>query len=76
AGWLFPYNGRAYVESGDVYQMLAGNLPEKTTGGVDFAGSRDKGPQIVPMAGVASRPAVLDTHRSIQRRTRKPGQIC
>ncbi|MGW0215926.1 YrhB domain-containing protein [Micromonospora chokoriensis] len=26
-GWLFPYDGKAYVESNDVREIMAGNIP-------------------------------------------------
>ncbi len=38
--WIFPYNGRAYVERDDWREMLAGNVPiavDKETGVDDFA---------------------------------------
>jgi hypothetical protein len=38
--WIFPYNGRAYVERDDWREMLAGNVPvavDKETGAAGFA---------------------------------------
>ncbi|MFJ6167338.1 YrhB domain-containing protein [Micromonospora orduensis] len=37
--WVFPYNGKAYVELGDWQQAMAGNVPvvvNKITGDVGF----------------------------------------
>jgi hypothetical protein len=38
--WIFPYNGRGYVERDDFSQVMAGNIPiavDKETGVADFA---------------------------------------
>ncbi|MFI1995727.1 YrhB domain-containing protein [Actinoplanes sp. NPDC020271] len=37
--WVFPYNGRGYVERGDINEAMAGNAPlavSKETGAVTF----------------------------------------
>jgi hypothetical protein len=38
--WVFPYNGRAYVERDDWREAMAGNVPvavDKVTGAVGYA---------------------------------------
>ncbi|MEW1587645.1 YrhB domain-containing protein [Micromonospora vinacea] len=38
--WVFPYNGKAYVEAGDWRQAMAGNVPiavDKSTGEARFS---------------------------------------
>ncbi|MEU8111988.1 YrhB domain-containing protein [Micromonospora sp. NPDC048947] len=40
-GWLFPYDGKAYVESHDVREIMAGNIPlivNEVSGEVKYAG--------------------------------------
>lgn len=40
ARWVFPYNGKAYVERDDWHQAMAGNVPvvvDKVTGVAAFA---------------------------------------
>lgn len=40
AKWIFPYDGKAYVECGDWQQAMAGNVPvtvDKVTGAAGFA---------------------------------------
>lgn len=40
AKWIFPYDGKAYVERGDWRQAMAGNVPirvDKVTGVAEFA---------------------------------------
>ncbi|MFF0658665.1 MULTISPECIES: YrhB domain-containing protein [Micromonospora] len=39
-GYVFPYNGKAYVEAGDWHQAMAGNSPivvDKRTGEARFS---------------------------------------
>lgn len=40
AKWIFPYDGKAYVERDDWRQVMAGNVPvvvDKVTGVAEFA---------------------------------------
>jgi hypothetical protein len=37
--WIFPYNGRGYLERGDITEIITGNAPiavDKETGSVGF----------------------------------------
>ena len=38
--WIFPYNGRGYLEHDDLSQIMAGNAPiavDKATGAASFS---------------------------------------